>query len=336
MAHPVARLDFARPSPLNTGMAPPNRPARSAAAGKKKKAGGKKKHSSPSRTRRAQAHREAARGGAAANGGGPAATAPWSFQRIESAQNAKFKTWRSLLTARGIKKHRLAVFFDQKNVAEVAEQFGGLIEACLLLADDDGMPPEHLPATVPCYELPKELLAELDPVDAGPPLLIVRVPDMPAWEPDKSDIADGCTLFLPFQDPINIGAALRSAAAFGVHRAVLCKESAHPFHPRSVQAAGSALFHVPLMEGPALQDLDAGMLPCFALETTGAPLRGFRFPEHFGLVAGLEGTGMPRMAGPVQPVYIPMAPGVDSLNASTATAIALYHWRIHVADLPLP
>lgn len=321
---------------------------------------GKKKHSSPSRTVRAQAHRTTAgskqvRG---AKGGTPparahrdratAASSPQAntnvtaaeitptsardIPNIRSPQNARYKQWRALLTSRGIRKHGRALMAGAKVVAEVAADFGGVVEACLL-NDAEDAPPPTLPATVPCYRLPRPMLRALDPGNVGGPVLVARVPDMPEWDPLAPGVADGCTLFIPFQDPVNIGATLRSATAFGVHRAVLLRESAHPFHPRSVQAGGSALYRVPIMRGPALADLHTGTLPCFSLDVSGEPLRGFRFPEHFGLVAGLEGTGMPDVAGAVQPVYIPMAPGVDSLNAATATAIALYHWRIHIADL---
>lgn len=261
-----------------------------------------------------------------------AVATPRAGEVIRSDQNPAFKVWRSLLTGRGVRKRGRAIIAGRKVVDEVAAEFGGLVEACLV-PESDPQPPAGLPTVVRCYRLPAKLLRELDPGDAGPPLLVVRVPEMPEWRPQSEEHADGCTLFLPFQDPVNVGAVLRSAAAFGVHRAVMLKESAHPFHPRSLQAAGGAPLRLMLMRGPALADLRTGDLPCFTLDLGGEPLRGFRFPERFGLVPGLEGTGLPNLAGPHTPVYIPISPNMESLNAATATAIALYHWRAHVADL---
>src|SRR5208337_2516052 len=49
----------------------------------------------------------------------------------------------------------------------------------------------------------------------------------------------------------------------------LLKESAHPFHPKSSRAAGTALFQVPLHEGPSIQELASRHVPLIALDTSG-------------------------------------------------------------------
>ena len=52
----------------------------------------------------------------------------------------------------------------------------------------------------------------------------MRKPILLPWS-DK-DHGTGCTLFIPFQDPGNVGTVIRSAAAFGVSKVVLLKEAA--------------------------------------------------------------------------------------------------------------
>ncbi len=82
-------------------------------------------------------------------------------------------------------------------------------------------------------------------------------------------MARGCTVFVPFQDPENVGAVIRSAAAFGAARVVLLREAAHPFLPRASRAAGPAVFQVPLQAGPALAELRVENAPLIALDMTG-------------------------------------------------------------------
>src|SRR5206468_10978725 len=109
--------------------------------------------------------------------------------------------------------------------------------------------------------------AELDTSGTRSPMLLVSVPPMPEWS--DSDWPDGCTLFVPFQDPENVGAAIRSAAAFGVSRVVLLREAAHPFHPKAARAAGTALFQVALEQGPSIRDLNSPQIPLIALSVEG-------------------------------------------------------------------
>ena len=63
-----------------------------------------------------------------------------------------------------------------------------------------------------------------------------------------------------------------------------------------------------------------------ALATEGPELSEAPFPERFGLVAGVEGPGLPAHLREGERRRIAMQPGVESLNAATAAAIALYVW----------
>src|SRR5205814_1893250 len=103
---------------------------------------------------------------------------------------------------------------------------------------------------------------------------------------------------------------------------VLLREAAHPFHPRSSRAAGPALFQVGLRLGPSIQELQARHAPLIALAPDGPELGAAPWPERFGLVAGVEGPGLPPHLRQGPRRGIAMEPGVESLNAATATAIA--------------
>jgi 16S rRNA (guanine527-N7)-methyltransferase len=242
-------------------------------------------------------------------------------REVSSETNPTWKLCRDVLTGAGIRKHGRAVVAGPRQVAEVLERFPDRVEAWL--TDPRGPAP---PAPdLDWVRLAGPLFKAVDTSGTRAPLLLVRVPEMPEWS-DDDPWPEGCTLFVPFQDPENVGAVLRSAAAFGVARAVLLREAAHPFHPKSGRAAGPALFQVPLLHGPSLADLLSRRAPLIALATDGDDVAGELFPARFGLVPGVEGPGLPSRFRDGPRRRIPIAPGVESLNAATATAVALYVW----------
>jgi len=243
---------------------------------------------------------------------------------VLSEANPSYKLAVDLLTGRGIRKHGLALLSGPRVVAEVFDRFPERVDGWL--TDSKGPAPPDSEARPTWYRLADPLFRTLDSAGTRSPLLLVRVPEMPAWSAD-GPWPDGCTLFVPFQDPENVGAVIRSAAAFGAARVVLLREAAHPFHPKAARAAGTALLQVPLEQGPSIKDLRSREVPLIALSAEGPDLAAGGFPGRFGLVAGIEGPGLPDHLrdGPTR--RIPMEPGVESLNAATAAAVALYAWR---------
>jgi 16S rRNA (guanine527-N7)-methyltransferase len=243
---------------------------------------------------------------------------------IRSASNSRFKRLLALGSGRGIRKTGLALVAGMRPILEIVRDSP---EHCVAwITAGAPAPPAGAPRALEWDRLSPELFRRVDLFGTGPPLLLIRVPQAPEWE--DRDWPPGCTLFLPFQDPENVGALLRSAAAFGVTRAVMLEEAANPFHPRSVRAAGgSTLLHLPLLRGPSIHALEVGGAPLIALSPHGQEIESFQFPPAFGLVAGIEGPGLPPNLCASAQLRIPIRPGIESLNASTATAIALYLWQ---------
>jgi len=243
---------------------------------------------------------------------------------ILSPNSRIFKKLLTLTKSRGIKKHRLALVSGPRQTLEVAREFPDRCEGLIFPEDQD---PPAMPgiARIHGYRLTRELFRQVDLFDTGRALLMVHFPAFPqlteeAWPP-------GCTLCLPFQDPVNVGSVIRAAAAFGVSRIVILKEAAHPFHPKAVRAAGGNVFRVPILEGPPLKELTLRGVPLIMLSPEGEDVWRYRFPPSFCLVPGLEGPGIPACLRRAAVLAIPMKSGVESLNAAMATGIVLYLWR---------
>ena len=224
------------------------------------------------------------------------------------------------MTGRGIRKQGQALISGSRIVAEVLERYRDHVEAWV--TNSTGPPPPDDAGSLTWLRLTDSLFSEIDVSGTKSPLLLVRTPEIPAWDP--TDWPDGCTLFVPFQDPENVGAVIRSAAAFGAARVVLLREAAHPFLPKAARAAGPALFQVPLLQGPSIKELRSDSVPLIALDSEGEDLSRATFPERFGLVVGVEGPGLPESLRNGPKLRIPIDSRVESLNAATSAAVALY------------
>lgn len=131
----------------------------------------------------------------------------------------------------------------------------------------------------------------------------------------------------------NVGSIFRAAAALGVDAVLLSPSCADPLYRRSVRVSMGAVFAVPYARadswpGPLKTLRDSGfrllaLSPAGALDIGGVDTRG-----PLALVLGAEGSGL---SDPVlrlaEPVRIPMAAGVDSLNVAAAAAVAFYALR---------
>lgn len=243
---------------------------------------------------------------------------------ISSDQNARFKHLVSLQSARFIRKHGETIVSGPRAVRDFLQQRRkdavSLIVSSRMKRGAAELADVDLP---PVWIFSPELYREIDALGTDAPLLLVRTPKIDEWD----GVVSGRMLFLPFGDPENLGAALRSAAAFGFESVVLLEESANPFHIRAVRASAGQCFHLRLFRGPPLSDLSAvthqSHRPFFVLEAHGKPIRETKFPSDFGLVVGREGSGNPAQLK-ATPVSIPIQSGVESLNAAVALGIALY------------
>ena len=138
-------------------------------------------------------------------------------------------------------------------------------------------------------------------------------------------------------DPHNLGAVLRTAAAFSIDGVVIAGPSAPPLGGAVAKAAAGLLGRVPLARGRVAADAlvylrDQGYW-VFAAETGGTPLDEVRRSPRWVLCIGAEERGLrAKTRSQIDEfVAIPMAEGVESLNLSVSAGILL--WELSKAKL---
>ena len=163
-------------------------------------------------------------------------------------------------------------------------------------------------------------------------LALAAAPIEPVGLDDLADQAEGVLVILDqVTDPQNVGAILRSAAAFGARGVIVQDRHAPQLAGALVKAAAGALETVPVARvvnlARALERLsDLGWR---AVGLSGAAEASLEQALDGGptvLVLGSEGDGMRRLVSEHCDALarIPMPGGFESLNVSTAAAIALY------------
>ena len=152
------------------------------------------------------------------------------------------------------------------------------------------------------------------------PLLCIDIPPFKNWDP-KSDLQTD-ELLCALGDPSNLGAVIRSAAAFGFKKIVLLQEAANVFLPKVTKASSGCNMLLNFEYGPSILELE-GTEHLAALDMAGAELRTVIGNKPRRWLLGQEGLGIPN-ALTCEKVAIPIANTVESLNAAVSASILMY------------
>ncbi len=152
-------------------------------------------------------------------------------------------------------------------------------------------------------------------------LAVMPIPAMP-WP------AEGLVVVLDsLRDPGNAGTILRTAWAAGATGVVTTRGTVDLYAPKVVRAAMGAHYHLALRAGldaPGLSELLSGRRALLAT-LEGRPYWEVDWPSDCALIIGGEARGSEVAASlATEQVTIPMAAGVESLNAAIAAGVLLF------------
>lgn len=245
---------------------------------------------------------------------------------ITSRDNPRVRRWRAL--ARDARERRAAgrVLIEGEHLVGAYLDAGGRVEALILskAAAFEGLVKRSGKTPTILTEQVFKAIA-----DTGTPAGIAAEIALPPSVTDLKN-ADSCVFLEGIQDAGNVGAILRSAAAFGVSHAALGPGCADAWSPKVLRAGMGAHFAMTLREhadlGAAMEEF-GGKVAC-TVPRGGVALSAADLAGRVGWLLGAEGQGvsaeLARRA--VLQVTIPMPGGAESLNVAAAAAICFYEW----------
>ncbi len=264
------------------------------------------------------------------------------MKQITSADNALFKTFKSLQTSKG--RHEQGQFLAEgPHLAEEAlrsslpvryvavrdteaERYAGLI------AQTEGAGAEVLLLSPRLFDA----LA-----DTGSPQGVLAVVGIQWRELSEEELQQSsmAVVLERVQDPGNVGTILRTALAVSAGFAVLTDDSADPWSPKVVRASQGAVLHLPLVRcagaGEAIGTLNNAGWYTACGHLQGEDFFSRQSSPRTALVIGNEAGGITEETASACAAKwkLPMPGKAESLNAAVATGVMLYDlWREHASD----
>lgn len=202
----------------------------------------------------------------------------------------------------------------------------------------DRLPEDRRQSLPPVIKTDRASLSQSCPEEAIHQGMLLTVQPLPGLDLERFlDSAPTPVLVLVLDqitDPRNVGAILRSAAAFGVDAVIAQDRHAPPETGTLARAASGALDVVPLIRVGnlvrALEQMKAAGIWLHGLDSEAAEtIASSPTPDRLGLVLGAEDSGLRRLTRETCDALLrlPTRPPIASLNVSNAAAIAIFATR---------
>ena len=252
---------------------------------------------------------------------------------IESLNSPHIARVKALIGSRGVKERKNAGQFVAEGLqcareALVAES-GPRIETLYLTANGRNKVEEFADLLqFNTVDVSDEVMKHMS--ETITPQGIIAICTIPATQLDSIAL-NGSRRFIylsEVQDPGNAGTILRSADAFGMDAVITSPGSVDMYSPKVVRSTAGSLWHIPVFESIALEELVGRGVRGFSLGASGSKsLNDYVSTGDTVAIFGNESRGLTTSENlsSIESVNIPMPGNAESLNLSAAASIVMYH-----------
>lgn len=229
---------------------------------------------------------------------------------ITSKQNSSFKLWQKLKLKKYRDIHDMFLVYGEHQIKKAKEK-GALIE---VLSSDENTDATHLF---------KPLMDELQQAETYfDQIGVCKKTNLPI-------VSDQVLILDDIQDPDNLGALIRSAAAFNFLHIIISHKSADAYNEKTIRAAKGSLFDVYIERRPLVDAVIELKQKGYHILCADAHQRGdITKHEKIALILGNEGHGISDDIKSLANDFVTIETNhVESLNVSVAGAILMYEWR---------
>jgi TrmH family RNA methyltransferase len=251
---------------------------------------------------------------------------PMPMKVINSRDNPLFKELLGLANDRRARRLSQRTLLDGPHLLQAGLDAGVVFQR--LVFSQTGVAGEladwcrRLPQTPACV-LPDALFNGLTPVET--PTGVLAAIEIP---PPSNAQQNACIVLLEnIQDPGNLGAILRVAAAAGADAVHLSQGCAEAWSPKCLRGGQGAHFQLAIHESAELPELAKAFgAPVYAASLGASEaLFDLDLRGRVGFAFGNEGAGLSaQLCAAAKPFIIPMPGKVESLNVATAAAVCLF------------
>ena len=261
--------------------------------------------------------------------------------RIENYEAPELDVYARLTEAQLLNRFEPAKgMFIAESPKVILRALEGGCEPVSLLAEENHMNEEAMAAINACGEVPTyvsslEVLTKLTGFQLTRGMLCAMRRPRPRTPEEVLQGTRRVVVLEKVQNPTNVGAIFRSAAALGMDAVLLTPGCSDPLYRRSARVSMGTVFQIPwtYLGENWMEELHA-----LGYKTTAMALRDdsyaidapeLRDIDKLAILLGSEGDGLldETIAACDYTVKIPMYHGVDSLNVAAASAVAFWELR---------